>query len=402
MEKVSIDIIDEKIATIKSYFLTDYKNDIYLNPVSLLTGRSGCVLIQSLLYQLKKDDQYFLEIQENFDFIIDKIESEEFSSFTFCNGLAGFAWLCVYLKQNDIIEIDLDEFLEDIDNILRSALETMISENNIDFLHGALGLGLYFLKRQKITEVTEIIKYFNRNAILTNASEVKWKSNFNSDDYFFDFGLPHGNVGVLYFLGKCFFNKIEIELCQSLILKSVLFFQNNEQDFNKIGSFFPYKILEQDYLRKQKKEELSRLGWCYGDVAIYHTLFLISKWTNDKKLEETVINRLLFLTQRRDLKKERVEDAGFCHGTSGLGLMFLNMYKKTLINEFYESALFWFDQTIKMEKKAADGSSGYLFATLNGGLISISDILNGYGGVALFIISLINENDDWNECFMLS
>jgi len=90
----------------------------------------------------------------------EKLSNESFL-FKFCDGLAGIGWLYEYLSQRKIIDYDIIFFLEDCDICLEKALEKFILGARYDFLHGGVGVALYFAKRAaKKKELVSVLNKF--------------------------------------------------------------------------------------------------------------------------------------------------------------------------------------------------------------------------------------------------
>lgn len=65
---------------------------------------------------------------------------------TFCSGFSGILYLFDFLRENDFIDMDVVEAQTLLDNYLVSCMRKDIQQRNYDFMHGAVGVGLYFLK----------------------------------------------------------------------------------------------------------------------------------------------------------------------------------------------------------------------------------------------------------------
>ncbi|MHA7059718.1 hypothetical protein ACWGOQ_0021000 [Aquimarina sp. M1] len=68
----------------------------------------------------------------------------------FCSGIAGAGWVKELLKSEDFIDIDTDVLLSELDGYLCNSVEIDIKIEDNDFLHGALGYAVYFLKDSTI------------------------------------------------------------------------------------------------------------------------------------------------------------------------------------------------------------------------------------------------------------
>jgi lantibiotic modifying enzyme len=395
---------NKKFELLSNFFLTIDEPGNYKNSFSLLSGGSGLVLVQSLLFKHTGDIRYKEKVETNIDFIVKEAEASDSLSPTYCYGMAGFGWLLLYLNENQILEIDPDEFLVDIDEMLSNYLDFFLNEENFDLLHGALGIGLYYLKRGEIKKVELIIrKLFNSSEKLLD--EIKWQryeKYSNIRDY--DFGLSHGQAGIIYFLTKCIKNNILSELCKEMIYGSINFYWNNIQDSNTVGSFFPSSIICEDYKNANRVKYPSRLAWCYGDLGILHTFFLFANYVEDKVLLDKVEDMLIEVSKRTETRETGLEDAQFCHGSSGVGYIYLNLYHITNNIVFKRAADFWMKEVLMMGENDEKGIIGYLFHDRNMGWVPKTGVLSGISGILLFLASYIDPGikSNWNECLFLS
>jgi lantibiotic modifying enzyme len=397
--------IPGKLNELSAYYTQEYKGDTTTQTFSLLSGQAGIVLFQAMLYQGTKNEDYKKLIHDGIDQITGVIEKIERPMSTYCSGLAGLGWLMIYLNKNNIIDIDADEYLEELDELLDIEVDRMLHTKNFDILHGAMGLGVYFIKRNKDNSVTKII-----DALIADKQEmnpgIAWSrfDAYSRKEYIYDFGLAHGIAGTLYFLGKCYKAGIMQVKCKELIDGCVEFFMNNIQpESDARGSFFPNSIIAKHYKTAAQQVQLSRVAWCYGDLGILHTLLLISIWLEDKILKDKVLAMLLKVAERRSVPESLTKDAGFCHGTVGNCYLFKNIYKLSGNAVFLETADYWLEQTLNFCRNEPSSVCGYLFFKGDKGWTPLTDILAGTGGIGIVLADYTYAiNSDWNECFFLS
>lgn len=411
MENLTLKV-KEKLSEIASYFISDYQNDENFTSISLFSGRTGVLLILSQLFKYYKDYQYLYELRKNFNYTVYKIQHTQYVPSSFCAGLAGWGWMIQYLSNEEITVDSGAEFLQELDNVLYLELDEFLKNKNFDLLHGALGIGLYYLKRKRYCEVEKILIALYKSSIQCD-SEIKWKrfDLYYYKDYVYDFGLAHGICGILYYIEKCYSHHILPELCKGMLQGGINFYLNNIQDINQVGSFFPSKIRIKDYKTSKNKGEFSRLAWCYGDLGILYTLLRILKKTDLALGEDKIIKMLLRITKRKDYSETRVLDSGFCHGISGINYLFMKLFKMTNDLAFKSISDFWIKKNLSFRMdtklKTKNNIAGYLFYAGEFGWLPISDIIGGIGGVGLLFVNYLNYlnkewNNDWDECFFLS
>ena len=394
-----------KLNSISDYFKSDFLEDKAQQSISLLNGRASTVLLQSMLFLAWGDVRLKLQAEENLEFIVNKIENGNGFLPTHCNGISGLGWLFLFLNEVKVLHLDVDTFLEDLDQILEIELKKMLRSNEFDLLHGAMGIAVYFLRRNRLDLVSDVVYKLRENAQIFE-DETKW---IRYDRYIlfediYDFGLAHGNAGILYFLTKCLKNNVVPEVCKHLIRGSLNFFKNNVQDPAIAGSFFPSSVKVSEYIFKSPANTRSRLAWCYGDLGILYTSLSAATALHDNEMISFTSDLLAKSALRREKSDTGLSDGGFCHGTSGVGYMFLNLFKSTGRPIFKETADFWLQETLNMADENVKNRHGYLFNMGESGLQSVAGLLTGVGGLALFLLSAIKDDipSSWDECFFLS
>ena len=121
--------------------------------IGLHGGTSGIALFMAyydriILKQKKVSQRVFNIMKHN----IECIDSGNRQP-SICSGISGFGWLCEHLRKLGMLNrVDI-EFLDDLDIFLHRRMIHDIKARNYDFLHGAIGIGTYFLSRFDKKEV---------------------------------------------------------------------------------------------------------------------------------------------------------------------------------------------------------------------------------------------------------
>ena len=114
--------------------------------IGLLTGLSGIALFYNFLYKVYGNEEYGEKLLDIVDKINTSIETE-YNIGSLCSGIAGYGLLLLELDC-DLIDIG-EDYLVDIDDILLAELNSQSEINNYDFMHGAMGIAMYFVERNK-------------------------------------------------------------------------------------------------------------------------------------------------------------------------------------------------------------------------------------------------------------
>ncbi|WP_348724379.1 lanthionine synthetase C family protein [Parabacteroides goldsteinii] len=326
---------------------------------------------------------------------------------TLCRGLSGFGWLCEHLRKMDMLSNVNIEFLDDLDHVLYKQMIYDIKHENYEFLHGAIGVGTYFLSRfdknkEVIGYIEELLIELEQKGILCESKSVKWLSvlNFQTGEKGYDISMSHGMSSIAAFLIRLHQLNFEVERVERLLASTIAYIL--EQITYKEGniSYFPTHSKESGY-----GLVYSRLAWCYGDLSIAHVLWRVAILMNNKELENTALRILYYNSNRLDLQSNGICDACLCHGTAGIAQIFWNIYLNTHINKFKETTEYWIHQTIQMAKHP-DGLAGFKAWNTDeygGGYVNSVGLLEGIAGIGLVLLSQLTEKKlVWDESLMLT
>lgn len=391
--------IRQSIDRIAGHYLTD-------GPATpnfgLYTGTAGLVLFFAQLYLHTRRKVYFRKMNEYLDRILEHIAGQQELCPTFCDGLAGFGWLVCYLADKDLIEADQGYF-DLFDNALRFHMRNLAGYNMHDAMHGMLSIARYFLRRNAADDVHYALEQVACRIEQGPDGELLWPVQNRHKAANYDFGLAHGTAGVLYFLDQCHSKNIEPDLSRRLGDGLVRFYFRNEQPTGQDGSYYPYSVYCNDYRSDKRKPVTSRLAWCYGDLSALSVIYRHALLTRNSEWQQSVIDKLVFTTRRRNLEQVNIHDAQFCHGAAGLAHMYCRLYHLAGHTEFRDAAVHWIKVTLQMQ--TPDSATGYLFVRSPDDPVHIpsESLLEGSVGVGLALLSALGHNYmDWDEAMMLS
>lgn len=367
-----------------------------INSFGLYNGYFGQILF--LLYYLKYNHNtgYDTLINEYIETGFNRFVEEE-NQASFSNGLAGELYLFEFLRKQNIINFGIGSIQNIFENYLVAQMREYIKYDYYDFMHGAVGIGIYFSRRESKSEyIYELIEYLYQSVQKDiNNTVFKWESNliYKKDIRGYNLSMSHGMSSIIIFLSYLIKNNIDNKKVQTMLKGAVNYILLNEVDFSQFGFCFPSFILK----NSSKEIIKSRLGWCYGDLGVGMALWQAGKITMNTKWEEKGIDILLKNTQRKDLKSNLVSDAGICHGSAGIAMIFRRMYIETLHNEFKTASQYWLEKTLFFLQ-----SPQYNTSVENGHIVD-SSLLTGISGIGLVLLSCLNEDEQkWDNIFLLS
>ena len=373
--------------------------------IGLHAGTSGVALYLAYYGRIiRQSNTIEPRVMEILEYNIEQINSGNLQH-TICSGISGFGWLCCHLRKLGMLNSEDVEFLDDLDIFLYRKMMADIKQGNYDYLHGALGVGTYFLSRFDKKNVSlylhDLFTELELSGIPCENGAIKWISVLypETGEKGYNISLSHGMSSIIAFFIRLYQLNFETERVGKLLIGAVTYILDQITYVEGCISYFPSVAKE-----SSAGNYFSRLGWCYGDLGIAHILLQASVVLKNKEWENTALQILRHNSKRRDLKKNLIKDAGLCHGSAGIAYIFWNLYLKTNIQEFRETVDYWLEVTKQMATYP-DGLAGFKAWRMEkiGGPTNSDSLLEGIAGIGLVLLSrLKSEETTWDECLMLS
>lgn len=393
-----------KVNFLETLRLSCYKQLSASSNNNLLAGLSGILIFliamgdQSSAENL--DDDYDSVINNTFD-QIQNIIPEILHDFSINTGLSGICWFLEYINQKqDVYDPD---FCAEIDAILLQHLSVETWKFEIEALAGLAGIAVYAGRRQRKTDQTilfdKIISHYEALVTEISADQLTWEQprhsiyRMDKEDRSYpeyNLGLAHGMVGIIASLIPAYSIPSLQSRVRRLIEHSCNWLMSQKiQDEQSIGR----------YPSSAGSQSPSRLGWCYGDLTIAHTLARAGKlFVREDFIEEARITALK--AAARTVENGYCYDAGLCHGSAGNGLCFQLLAQELDMPELQERADFWFNYTLKLyEEKNLKGL--HHFNGLSEKYEESHGFLEGYAGIGLCLIAWETGEADWVDCLLL-
>jgi lantibiotic modifying enzyme len=387
--EVKKDVISKIDEIAKNLYKFQYKP----SSVGALVGSPGIALFMYYYWLWSERDIFYEKSLEILSSCIDYCTRKKVIN-TFCDGISGLGWCLKLLSKKDIVEGNVNEIIENINPELYSEMMYMINNGQYDFLHKALGIGLYY-KDISGNYVSDLILGLERSAVKTE-NGVYWYSTYEnnniSTDRAINLSMSHGLASIISFLCKL---SNQNDNARYLLYDAVRFMLSQQQDNKIYISYFPSIICE------TIKHSSNRLAWCYGDLGIAVSLWYASCVLDNEKYHELALDVFVACCDRRNIKKELVFDAGICHGSSGIAHIFNRMYQHTGNIRLKDAAIFWINDCLR-KASFDDGLAGYKVWRTDG-WITQGGILEGIAGIGLVLLSAVSDIEpDWDECLLLS
>ncbi|MBD8348359.1 lanthionine synthetase C family protein [Dysgonomonas sp. HGC4] len=389
--------IKERLNQIADYMAIEIKKHQNKNALGLYNGEFG-ILLFLFYYSRYSKDPRFISLAETYSETLVDRQLKKINSHTFCSGLSGILYLFEFFRRNNFINIDISETQDELENYLIIRMQKDIHNQHYDFMHGALGVGLYFLEKKRRPEVIlELIEYLFNTAEKSTNSILKWKSiiDYDKGTEGYNISLSHGISSIIIFLIRVLENNIHSQFVTSMLEGAVNYLFTQEINNNKYGSFYPPMSTENSQLFGR-----SRIGWCYGDLGVAIAIRKAGLILNRKEWIDKSLEVLLHTTKRLSPSETNVIDAGLCHGSAGNAMIFRHLYLETGMIEFSNATNYWIEKTLDLSI-FDDGLAGYKSYQL-GGWRNDSSLLTGIPGIGLVFISyLLDDHQNWDSMFLL-
>lgn len=283
----------------------------------------------------------------NANILLDKLLSDMRQNnleLSYCNGIAGLCKGLELLDSGRFINLSTDT-ISKMMPFLYFGIDDNLRRGNIDYLHGAVGIGRYLLSKWDTDKTSrlyaiKLCEWLMENAIYNKLDECYWLYKSPDNTMSMNNSLSHGLSGTVLFLCQ-FYDKLDQSILKkrthSLLRHVANHMYRNLHHPRHIGSFSDSFCIE-----KSSPKYRSRLAWCYGDLGYAMALGHLAKRLDDNTLFSKAHEVVLFSAiYRRDLSTNGIKDGGLCHGSAGISLFF--DYFSTLFNDLKikEAAAYW-------------------------------------------------------------
>lgn len=372
----------------------------------LLDGKAGILLMFSYLSKIFPESSY----QETTFKLLEELSNalaNEKLTYSMSSGVAGISFAFQHLRNIGVLDASEDLNLSELDEFISQGIDNDFLSGNWDPLHGMVGLGIYFLERDKETSekkyLEKIVNHLSAMRVSKEENRI-WMTpgyrKYSNDNY--NFGMAHGMPGILSFLSEVHERGIRQNEIEEMFSSCIPYLLQNE--YADPVYCFPTAI---DVQPKEDKEEkvFSRLGWCYGDLSMANALIHCGRALKKKELHAKGIEVAL-KTTKRTFENAGCVDAPFCHGSVGLVHQYLRLYHLTQNENFKMAADYWMNITQQQFYKAGEGAGGYYSREFNEEKNEFEfetkfGLLEGSAGIALVYLSYLYDiKPDWDIIFL--
>lgn len=391
--------ITQKIHEIANVIFHDMETGkLNLNNSGLFSGQMGIIIFCKHYLRCFPDLSYEAVLNSYLDSFFDRLSSG-MDIYTYDSGLIGILGGLEYLKNENLLDIDYSEIENAYKDLLQQFSLWNIRNMNYDYLHGGLGVLSYF--SNDIDYANQAIQTLDETSV-KERDTIKWVSRLGaSQEYGYNISLSHGISSIVSILVQLKHPKINQKVRNRLLDNACNYLLTQKVDPKIYGCYFPNRSLTSD----PEGQYSSRLAWCYGDLGVATSLWQAGKLLNKQKYLDEAIEVFTFSSNRRTLQQAMVQDAGLCHGSSSIAMMFHYIYQQTGKDIFKATRDYWLEIVLQMDTHE-DGLAGYKFPRwFDNSWENKFDMLEGVAGIGLMLLSSIdtnNHNDGWMKFFMLN
>lgn len=373
----------------------------------LLDGKAGILMMFAYLSKIFHEGNYEETTFKSLEELSDALSNEELS-YSMSAGVAGIAFAFQHLRNIGILDTSEDLNLSELDEFIEHGVENDFKSGNWDPLHGMVGLGIYFLERNKETGekkyLEKIVDHLSGLRVFKEENRI-WITpgfeKYSNDNY--NFGMAHGMPGILSFLAQVHERGIRQKEIEEMISSCIPYLLQNEHGNDPVYCF-PTAI---DVQPKEDKEEKisSRLAWCYGDLCVANALIHCSRALKKKDWHHKAIE-ISLKTAKRTFENSGCVDASFCHGSVGLVHQYHRLYQLTKNEIFKTASEYWISITQKQYYKPGESAGGYYSRGYNEDKNEFElkikfGLLEGSAGIALVYLSYFYDiKPDWDIIFL--
>lgn len=339
------------------------------------------------------------------------------------SGFTGVAWTLEHLD-GLLFEND-DDGQEPIDEVLMDYLDSPAAALEYDIIQGLTGFGIYALERgNRPTAVTCLEKVVRRLAEAATRDDegVRWFSaperlpKHQQEAYTegnFNAGVAHGLPGVLPVLAGAVAAGVAETEARELLEGAVTWLLSHRLNpAEHGGSHLPYA-----WHPDGTPGDASRVAWCYGDPGVAAALHCAAQPMGREDWAEEAVQMALD-SARRPRDEVGIQDAGLCHGATGLGHLYHHFYRLHGDERFADAARYWYrwaldfqervlgdGEIAKTEHVAGFPSWGLDYSNLDAGLGWRRDagFLTGTAGVGLALVAAVSDVEPaWDRILAMS
>ena len=350
--------------------------------------------------------------------------SQQVARLALFDGLCGLGWTVEHISQvlNEQAsktqpvavaaqDESRDDLNEEVDTAVVGRLPSAKHARVFDLISGLVGQGVYLLERwpsgrseqglrSVITALNEIAEHGLGTStwrtmphLLPDRERNLWP------DGYYNLGVAHGVPGVLQFLWQVTGTRIEAETVTRLLDETIAWLVAQSGSDKQ-------RLRFKAWVSAGGKSSDARPVWCYGDLGVAAVLVQVAEGRRNDVLD-TLVSEMLETCLKLPFESYNVQDAGLCHGASGVAHIYNRLYQRLGDQRFRDAALVWYERILRMSTPGT-GVGGYSkYATTGPGGTAAWEpwpgLLDGSIGIALALLAAVTPVEPrWDRLMLLS
>jgi hypothetical protein len=212
-----------------------------------------------------------------------------------------------------------------------------------------------------------------------------------------DLGMAHGVAGAIGLLGALYGAGVERATVRPLLEGAVRWLQA-QAVATESGPTYPI------WVAPGFDPEPARSAWCYGDPGTAAALSMAGRGLGDSEWAQEAV-ALACRAAERPAAETGVVDAGFCHGTAGLGHLYNRLYQATGERRLGRAAVYWLEHTLEwcdLAQVDRDLWAAHIADPEQAPWSGI-ELTRGVTGIALVLLAAATPVEpSWDRMFLLS
>ena len=361
-----------------------------LGDVSLASGLAGVAMYYRALEAAGIPPLHTGFLDRMTDVIYDTVAMTRLPALRLYAGLPGTGLALEHIANAGAGHTeDVSAINDELDDMIVSAMERGGTNGHFDLVSGITGVGVYALARGRAAarkKILGLVLGALDDRATTTSDGICWKTapaflgaeSLHSayPDGNFNLGLAHGNPGVIAFLANATLSGDAIPGQTELLRQGCNWLVQQANSDDSECSF--------SYVAGTRSR--SRNAWCYGDAGVALALLRSAKALDSAQLRARAVS-VGKRSAMRDVKSAMVFDHGLCHGTAGLALLYLTLYRETGINEFLIASRFWYRELILATREP--NLQGLASQRPDGSYALDAGALGGLSGIGLSLIEAV-------------
>jgi lantibiotic modifying enzyme len=377
--------------------------------VSLASGAAGVALFLGYHAVARGDARSRARAEQLLQASIDGLGQSQVSASLFC-GFTGVAWVTDRLlalfgeSWDDDPNAEIDAVL--YDHLTRDSAAL----GEFDLIDGVVGVGVYALDRPTHTGAGRLLapvvsilaeqlqSQVPRGRAIPTRRALVTRAGAELADGAFNCGMAHGQPGVIALLARIAREVPSLRETARTLLADVVDWQLAQQLPAPSSSVFP------DFAGPAVEPAPARCAWCYGDPGVA-TALMAAAHASQRDDWWARARQILRAAAMRDPIEGSVQDAGLCHGSSGVALILMEAARVTSDPALNAAAHDWLNRILQA-RQAESGIAGWMTysreRTIDGEWVEDPCFLTGAAGIGLTLLRAAGLTDaDWTTPLLI-